>query len=244
MSHNSSAEMGKNRTGIAMSPINAKAVAEGAKESPPSSSGDRHTQDALKASYLEQNERIGSVPPPANLKGVAKTALKMIQGEKATVLVDKLAERLAFERTGTRLYEAIIGKAEVLAEQSGPRVDELEKIHHEELSHFHMVKGYLENLGGDPTAQTPSADVVGVASSGLLKVITDPRTTMPQSLQALLIAELADNDGWSTLIKLAEGFNQDQMAADFRKALEAEERHLMQVRGWLSARTQEEAGAA
>lgn len=158
--------------------------------------------------------------------------------------LDKLAERLAFERTGTRLYEAIIGKAEVLAEQSGPRVDELEKIHHEELSHFHMLKGYIENLGGDPTAQTPSADVVGVASSGLLKVIADPRTTMPQSLQALLIAELADNDGWSTLIKLAEGFNQDQMAADFRKALEAEERHLMQVRGWLSARTQEEAGTA
>jgi tRNA isopentenyl-2-thiomethyl-A-37 hydroxylase MiaE len=158
--------------------------------------------------------------------------------------VEKLAERLAFERTGTRLYEAIIGKAESLAEKSAPRIDELEKIHDEELRHFHMVKDYIEKLGGDPTAETPSADVVGVASSGLLKVITDPRTTIPQSLQALLVAELADNDGWSALIKLAEGFNQDEMAADFRQALQAEERHLTQVRSWLSSHIEAEAGTA
>lgn len=244
MSQHSSAEMGKNRTGIAMSPTAAKAAIQGAKESIPSSSGDRHTQDALKASYIDEKERIGSVPPPGSLKGVAKTALKMIQGEKATVLVDKLAERLAFERTGTRLYEAIIGKAERLAEGGSPRLEELEQIHKDELRHFHMVKDYIESLGGDPTAETPSADVVGVASSGLLKVITDPRTTIPQSLQALLVAELADNDGWTTLIKLAEGFNQQEMAADFRKALQAEERHLTQVRSWLSANIAAEAGTA
>lgn len=92
--------------------------------------------------------------------------------------------------------------------------------------------------------QSRSPSSMPLASSGLLKVITDPRTTMPQSLQALLVAELADNEGWSTLIKLAEGFDQHQMAADFRTALEAEERHLTQVRSWLSAHIQEEAGAA
>lgn len=242
MSQNTSAPMGKNRTGIAMSPMDGKAVVEGAKEAIPSSSGDRHTQDTLKVPYLEEKASIGSVPPPGSLKGAAKTALKMIQGEKATVLVDKLAERLAFERTGTRLYEAVIAKAELLAEKSGPRIDELEKIHNEELRHFHMIKGYIEDLGGDPTAVTPSADVVGVASSGLLKVITDPRTTLPQSLEALLVAELTDNDGWSTLIKLAESFNQEEMAADFRKALTAEERHLTQVRSWLSSHIKAEAG--
>jgi hypothetical protein len=48
------------------------------------------------------------VPPPTSMKGMAKSALQALKGEKATVLIDKLAERLAFERTGTRLYETLI----------------------------------------------------------------------------------------------------------------------------------------
>lgn len=238
-----SAQLGMNRTGMDLSPIEGKQIVEGAREGKPSSKGDRFTQNELKIPYLQQNTPVGSVPPPGNLKGVVKTALNMLQGKQASVLLDKLGERLAFERTGTRLYEALISKAEVVGGNGvGPSLKELKTIHDEELRHFHLVKGYIEQLGGDPTTMTPAADVAGVASCGLVKVIADPRTTVPQSLEAILIAELTDNDGWSALIRLAEGFGQSDMAADFRQALTAEERHLLKVRGWLSASVKTEAG--
>jgi hypothetical protein len=54
------------------------------------------------------------VPPPTSMKGMAKSALQALKGEKATVLIDKLAERLAFERTGTRPYETLIQKAQAI----------------------------------------------------------------------------------------------------------------------------------
>ena len=240
-----SASMGMNRTGMDMAPIQGKLVAEGASQSVPSGGGDRFTQDALKAPYLQEQVNIGSVPPPGSLKGIATTAMNMLKGEKANVLIDKLGARLAFERTGTRLYEALIAKAEVAAPpQTGPTVAELRILHDEELNHFHLLQRYIRQLGADPTAMTPCADVVGVASTGLLQVVADPRTTVAQSLEALLIAELADHDGWSSLISLAEGFGQDEMANDFRQALHEEERHLAQVRAWLSADVKAEAGVA
>ena len=66
-------------------------------------------------------------------------------------------------------------------------------------------------MGADPTAETPSADVIGVASQGLLQVITDPRTTLSQSLEAMLTAELTDNDGWETLAALADDLGQTEL---------------------------------
>ena len=36
-----------------------------------------------------------------------KTALNKLVGVSPEVLIDKLGERLAFERTGTRLYDAL-----------------------------------------------------------------------------------------------------------------------------------------
>ena len=47
-----------------------------------------------------------------------------------------------------------------------------------------MLVQAMEQLGGDPTAQTPCADVTATASMGLIQVVTDPRTTLAQSLNA------------------------------------------------------------
>jgi hypothetical protein len=91
----------------------------------------------------------------------------------------------------------------------------------------------LESLGADPTAQTPCADIAGIESMGLMQVLDDPRTTLQQSVHALLMAELADNSGWELLIALSEDMRQDQMAANFRQALQNEQEHLTQVRSWL-----------
>ena len=59
--------------------------------------------------------------------------------------------------------------------------------------------------------QTPCADVTGAESIGLLQVVSDPKTTVDQSLHAILVAELADNAGWEELIALAREMGQDDM---------------------------------
>ena len=66
-------------------------------------------------------------------------------------------------------------------------------------------------------------------------MISDPRTDLRQSLEAALIAELADNDCWQTLVALANGFGREDLAAQFTEALEQEQEHLSLVRGWLGS---------
>jgi len=106
-----------------------------------------------------------------------------------------------------------------------------------------MLSECVTSLGGDPTAQTPCADVAGTASAGLLQVVTDPRTTLAQSLSAVLTAELTDNAGWELLSELADKVGQKDMAEQFTKALEAEHKHLAVVRNWVESLVMNEPGS-
>jgi ferritin-like metal-binding protein YciE len=72
----------------------------------------------------------------------------------------------------------------------------------------------------------------------LLQVVTDPRTSIAQSLHAIHIAELADNDGWVMLIDLAEQMGQTDLVTAFTTALRHEEEHLALVRRWMRTATQ------
>lgn len=188
-----------------------------------------------RAHYIAEAEPIGTVPYPTGLKGIANTLLEKLQGDQPEVLIDKLGERLAFERTGTRLYELLIQKVETGREPVPPELlGILWRNREEEERHFHLVHQALERLGADPTAVTPSADIGAVSSFGLLQVLADPRTTVLQGLQALLVAELTDREGWELLIQLmnqagAEGVD------GFQLALREEARHLSDIRAWYSA---------
>lgn len=232
-------DMGMNRTGMDVSPVHAKNLTEISHCVEKDRPAERSALGQMRERYIRESDPIGSVPPPGSMKGAAVSAGEsLLKGHKPTVFIDKLGERLAFERTGVRLYDAIITKFDVQGSwEGGPARQDLEQIREEELRHFHLIHDAVEKLGADPTAMTPAADVVGVASSGVLKVITDPRTTMPQSLQALLIAERADIDGWTMLIELAGEMGQDTLQKQFREAHEAEERHAVQVQQWLSKAT-------
>ena len=85
--------------------------------------------------------------------GVVKTAGKMLKGQKPTVLLDKIGERLAFERTGSRLYEAIITK--VMAQGGGngvgPDVNLLRENQRQEMEHMDLLVDALTQMGADPT---------------------------------------------------------------------------------------------
>lgn len=223
----------KNRTGIGMSPADSQRMIDAAQAVPPSSSGDESALAALDSAYIRESEPIGSVPAPGTLKGMAQTTLQKLTGKHPEVLIDKLGERLAFERTGTRLYDYLINKCETAAESGAQvSVDTLKRFRREEAEHFKLVAKALESLGADPTTQTPGADVSAVVSSGVLQILSDPRTSVDQSLEAILTAELVDHAGWEMLIRLAGEMGLDEMTADFRAALAEEDDHLRQVRHW------------
>lgn len=95
--------------------------------------------------------------------------------------------------------------------------------------------------GGTPIDQHHSADMVATASVGVVQVDSDPRSTIPQALNALLTAELTDNAGGELLIKLAREHGQDDMAQDFEQALHSERGHAAEVPRWLEAQVLEPA---
>ena len=186
---------------------------------------------------------IGTMPPPASLTGVVRDTMRRLSGAQTTALLDKVGERLAFERTGTRLYETLLEKLTNGGSfEGGPTRAQLEHIRDEEAAHFHMLHDRMLELDGDPTAITPSADIAAVTSMGVVAVVSDARTNLAESLEAILVAELADRDGWVRLIELAEQAGQDDFARDCRLAEQEEEEHLANVRSWLSAYSQASAG--
>lgn len=223
--------MNGNRTGIQTAPELAEELIEGATNAAPSSEGGIKDIAEFRGEYIAEGFPIGSMPTLP----VSEEADAEDEEVGMAVLLDKLSERLAFERMGTRLYEALLNKCEVLGEMSpGPTIEQIEQIGREEMEHFLLLNRTITDMGGDPTVQSPCADIAGVASMGIMQVLTDPRTSMAQCLQALLTAELTDNAGWELLIKLADNLGQDEMKAEFETALANEEEHLQNVRTWLS----------
>lgn len=233
-------KMGSNRTGLQMSPLDAKRLLENTAMTTPPSGGPDLLM-ALRGDYIDEAGVVGTVPPPGTVTGVVKSGAEMLTGDRPQVLIDKLGERLAFERGGTRLYDALLAKCGggAAALDAEVPLDVLERFRNEEAAHALMIAAALEKLGADPTAMTPCADLVGVESQGLMQAITDPRTTLSQSLHAMLVAELADHQGWQLLIALAEQMGHDGLAHDCRTAFEEEERHLASIRAWVVAATLE-----
>jgi rubrerythrin len=227
-------EIGINRTGLQASPQNAQELLSATKTVLPSTPGDASGIGKVRAEYIAESDPLGSVPPPAAATGVLKGGVNIEAQNQSQLFADKLGERLAFERTGTRLYEALIVKFRAYeSELSNVSLARIEEIRDEEAEHFSVLRAAIESLGGDPTVQTPAADITAVESQGLMQVLTDPRTTFTQSLHAILVAELTDVDGWDTLIRLARAAGHEHLAVEFESAQEAEETHLDSVRQWL-----------
>jgi hypothetical protein len=238
--------LGINRTGMQMSPqhseemLNATQLLDTTALSAEVEAVDDQPLSAMRLDYIAAADPLGSVPAPATLKGAAKSGAKMLTGRRPQVFIDKLAERLAFERGGARLYDAVYAKAIAHeAELDKVSAQELLEIRDAEAQHALLIKQCMETLGADPTAQTPCADLVGVETAGLLQAASDPRTTLAQTLHAALAAELIDNEGWENLIDLARAMGHDDMATRFQAALAEEGVHLTKVRKWYAALTME-----
>ena len=238
-------ELGMNRTGMDMSPIDGQQLLKDVKKLTPLTRPDSHTMASIETQYIQEADTIGSVPIPATPRGLLKSGAEKFKGRNPEVLVNKLGERLAFERAGVRFYESVIRKCKAAGKDTqvtGPvSLAELKHFRDEEAEHFTMLKEAMEALGADPTAQTPDADVSGVAAMGIQRVLNDPRTSMAHCLEMLLTLELTDNACWELLIKLAQEFGQDEMVERFQLALNQEQAHLKTVRTWYEKMTLTEA---
>jgi hypothetical protein len=236
-------EVGKNRTGAARSPQGSKAMQKAAEEAAGEAAGGVEAMDEVRLQFSQAADPVGTMPPPLTVKGVARSALSAIKGEKPTVFLDKLGERLAFERTGVRLYEALGVKLRAShTHDPSITIEALREIHDDELRHAGILALALEKMGADPTAMTPCADVTGVAASGVVQVLTDPRSTLTQCLNTMLMVELGDNASWELLMDLAAQLGHDDLADQFRVALTEEQRHVALVRGWLTTAVLGQAG--
>jgi ferritin-like protein len=214
-------EIGLNHTGLEAAPEVANQMMENTELTKPSR-GDERTAAKVRVQYASEADPVGSLPDP-ELSGVE------------AVLMDKLGERLAFERSGTRLYEALMVKCE--AAKAPIPLKDLQHIRDEEHVHFALVGAAIQSLGGDPTAQTPLADVSGVESMGLMQVLTDPKTTVAQALHAILVAEMTDNAAWEELMDLTSRAGKDDLVERFSQAHEQEIEHLEKVRAWYKEAT-------
>ena len=273
---------GMNKTGAASRPECAQAMAEAVQRFSPPSDIDTSAAEQVRLLYLAESQAVGSIPRPASFSGTLKTGVAQLMGERPELLMDKIGERLAFERSGVRIYDALIVKYQALSQEGvelpnalqalqaqdetgdaaagaddaagalpptpalpalewpqslggEAAADTLRRIRAEELEHFHMLTDAMQQLGGDTTAQTPCADVIGTASAGIVQVVTDPRTTFAQSLNAILTIELTDNAGWELLIQLADKAGEAELSEWFANALAQEAQHLAIVRAWLAA---------
>jgi len=227
-------EIGGNRTGIQIAPGLAEEMIEGAATAKNIPEGGPEVADAERAAYISEGFPVGSLPL-IPFGGEAK-ADEATMG--TAVFLDKLSERLAFERMGTRLYDALINKCKTLGEETAqsPGLSDLQEIRNEEHNHFMLLNQAITELGGDPTLQSPCADVAGVASIGIMQVLMDPRTTVTQCLDALLTAELTDNAGWEMLIDIADELGHTDLSKQFAEAFANEQKHLVNVQTWVSER--------
>ncbi len=231
-------KLGQNRTGLQMSPLHSEALLTSARdaaamlESVEPDQPEALLMAELRREYVNEAEALGSVPPPGTVSGALKAGAGMITGKRLQVFIDKVAERMAYERGGTRLYDAALVKVAALATGTPVTLERVKQIRNQEAEHAELLRQALTDLGADPTAQTPCADLVGVQSMGLMQAVTDPRTSLAQTLSSLLAAELIDVASWEMLSRLARSMGREDLAERFDEALEQENEHLTTISGW------------
>jgi hypothetical protein len=215
---------GENRTGITQHPELVAEMIEGTTEFGPTSHGGVEALAENRARVARDSDPAATMPPA-----------KDVPVERLPIL-DKLGARLAFERSGVRLYQALIGKLDVYGSfRGGPSQGDLEHIRDEEQRHLLLAQNLIVRLGGDPTVVTPCANIQAAVGHGINQVLVDPRTTLIECLDAIVVAELTDRESWELLAGVIAPLGDKQAEAQIREAERVEAEHLTKVRSWLAA---------
>jgi rubrerythrin len=215
---------GDNHTGINLNPQLAVEMIEGTREFGPTSSGGAELLAENRIRVARMSEAAATMPPSPDIP------------VERLPLLDKLGARLQFERTGVRLYDALISKLDAYGSfRGGPSRGDLEHIRDEEHRHLALAQQTILHLGGDPTVVTPCANIQAVASRGVMDIVVDPRTNLIECLDAVIVAELADHESWEQLASTISMIGDKQLEAKIVEAERTEAEHLVKVRGWMAA---------
>jgi hypothetical protein len=151
-------------------------------------------------------------------------------------ILDKLGARLEFARTCARLYEALIPKLEAHGTfRGGPTRRQLERFRDEELGHEVVVERLMTRLGGDPTVPTGSANRQAAVTGGLVELIEAPQTSLIDSLDALVVAELVNHETWRQLLTMMAPLGEVPVGAQVREIERSAAEHLAAARAWMVA---------
>ncbi len=145
-------------------------------------------------------------------------------------VIDLLSERLRFERTAGRLYDAILGQ--VSASRDGtvtPMRDQLQQICDQKEAHHRWLEEQLRSLGADVHLETELSKLVAQESEGIERIALTDRS-LPHLFHAALAAELVDNAGWQLLLDLADRADDGDARERLRTRLHEEEGHLYFMR--------------
>ena len=155
----------------------------------------------------------------------------LLAKENAPRVLDVLSGRLGFERTGVKLYDAVIEKIGRRGDQRYlALVPTLRKHRNEEKAHEEWLESCIRELGGTAHETTDMVRLEAEESQGIQNVILDGHTKVLDLLHALLAAELSDNAGWDLLVKLAGDLGDREGKVEFAKRLAEEIKHLAFLR--------------
>ncbi len=157
--------------------------------------------------------------------------MKRLAEKNPEKLIDLLQERLAFERTGVKLYDRVLLMMRASQEpQVLGMVDTMQAYRDEEAEHQEWLEEQIRALGGDEHGESVRARLVATESRGIEEVILHKDVELQHLFHALMAAELVDNAGWDLLVALAEEADDDD-ALDALSLRQAEEEdHLEYLR--------------
>jgi len=229
---------GFNRTGAQTSPLALRSMQSYADEQaalPLPADGAARGIAAVRLAHAREAGEVGSVPMPGAITAAFTVVAAHLEGDAPELLVDKLGERLAWARSSVRLYQALMDKMAALAATAPAQplqAAELRPLRDEALEHMHIAASALDSLGADSSALTPSAAISALVTNGVMQVLTDPRTTLHQCLEAILTVELADESSWELLMRLAETAGQEELLRHFHRAFRHDHAHVQKLKHW------------
>jgi len=183
-------------------------------------------------------------PLPGALIGMPRPSACANASKRARVLLASMAERLAFARCGTRIYEALIEKLEAVPRTPIPSRDQIRLFRDEEAAHFEILCEAIESLGGDPLAPAARADAIHAHASAIVRTIADPQTPLARCVELLREAVRVDLAGWEALLGLARASGHDALEQRFLLVLQEMSEQLHWLTQWSNVMATSTAQAA
>jgi hypothetical protein len=144
---------------------------------------------------------------------------------KAIHLLD---ERLVFERASVKLYDRVLGELRAFgADDLRGLEGELVASRNEEVEHLAWLEGELRALR---PAAGGAQDASAADAARRMEEVADGDVPLPQLVNTLLAAKLADDAGWIGLVQLAGEAGDVEARRELRRRLHEEEDHLALIR--------------